>query len=283
MMTKNASNGPARPKKSTKSKLPASIWAPNPQRRLDEGLRLIADANERVFSIRDLAKGFRIAARTPQVRVPKTRWSRSKSTTVPTQRIRDLCDDSFSHVLTMEGSLEPIFLKQCELDARIEKTLAQPFIVDFEGYLGLGKFTMDFACYPHFGKPYAVDVKNDAALNSPKYKLLVEARKRAFIDHGFELRTYTEDDLKVEPKSSNIIRLYSCLNRDPKVLKRATKSLKEALLSVGGEAYLDAFTHLPAKTVKWGTAYGLYTGQISVDHKTAYGSDFRIKLENTHD
>lgn len=71
MMTKITSNGPARPKESTKT----SIWDLKPQRRLDEALRLITDANERVFSIRDLAKGFRIAARTPQVRVPKTCWS----------------------------------------------------------------------------------------------------------------------------------------------------------------------------------------------------------------
>lgn len=282
-MFEKPSKRPARPKKSRQNSKTASTSKLGTKEKVDKKPTLLKAPSERVFSIKELAKGFKVAARTPQVRVPKTRWSRSKSTTIPTQRIRTLRDDSYSHIMTTEGSLEPIFLKQCELDSSLEKTLAQPFIVDFEGYLGLGRFTMDFACYPHYGKPFAVDVKNKDALESAKYGPLVAARKRAFIDHGFELRTFTEDDLASEPKRSNIIQLYSCLNRDPNLLKKATRTLKQELILLGGSAYLDTFAHLPARTVKWGTAYGIYCGQFTADLSTEFGANFFIELENPND
>ena len=287
MMFEKPSKRPARPKINTQHKKtdPTSKSKSKSSKKgnIDKKTELLKAPSERVFSIRELAKGFKVAARTPQVRVPKTRWSRSKSTTIPTQRIRTLRDDSYSHIMTTEGSLEPIFLKQCELDSSLEKTLAQPFIVDFEGYLGLGRFTMDFACYPRYGKPFAVDVKNKDALESAKYGPLVAARKQAFIDHGFELRTFTEDDLASEPKRSNIIQLYSCLNRDPNLLKKATRTLKQELILLGGSAYLDSFAHLPARTVKWGTAYGLYCGQFTADFSNEFGANFLINLENRNE
>tara|TARA_R110001592_G_scaffold112965_4_gene311608 strand:- start:3023 stop:3859 length:837 start_codon:yes stop_codon:yes gene_type:complete len=278
-MPKQPSSGPTRAQNTYRpsEKLRRAIAATTKPTKVIRGKELV------IYPISELKKAFRDTRLTPQARVPKTTFSRSKANIVTSHRIKDLNDDTYDHQMVTEGNLEPLFFKQCELDSNIQKTLAQPFIVDFEGYLGLGKFTMDFACYLHYGKPYAVDVKQKAALESPEYKELIKARKKAFEDHGFELKTFTEEDIKLQPMCANIFQLYAHLKSETKVLKKAASIVEDALIASGGEAPLRAFSHLPPQTVQRGTAYGLYTGRFFADHSTPFGSNFVISMENYND
>jgi hypothetical protein len=278
-MPKKPSSGPTRAQNTYRpsEKLRRAIAAATRPTKVIRGKELV------IYPISELKKAFRDARLTPQARVPKTTFSRSKANIVTSHRIKDLNDDTYDHQMVTEGSLEPLFFKQCDLDNYLQKTLAQPFILDFEGYLRLEQFTMDFACYPHYGKPYAVDVKQKAALQSPDYRWLVEARKKAFEDHGFELKTFTEEDIKSQPMCANIFQLYAHLNPETKVLKKAASIVEDALVASGGEAPLRAFSHLPPQTVQRGTAYGLYTGRFFADHSTPFGSNFVISMENYND
>lgn len=242
------------------------------------GLKQKAFAPE-AYHISQLGQAFKEAAKTPQARTPTSHYGGSRSTVVNTHRCREKGSDAINHQFTTEGSLEPHFLKQCELDSSIEKTIAQAFTVDFGGYLGLGEFTVDYACFPRHGKPYAVDVKQKAVAESVEFAPLLAKRVKAFEDHGFELKIFTEDDIKKYPFYINILELYPCLDNEPRLLKRALKKLKEALTQAGGKAPLRVFNDLPPKDVKWATAYGLYTGTFRTDHTQRFGSDFVIELE----
>jgi hypothetical protein len=216
-MPKKPSSGPTRAQNTYRpsEKLSRAIVAATRPTKVIRGKELM------IYLISELKKAFRDTRLTPQARVPKTTFSRSKANIVTSHRIKDLNDDTYDHQMVTEGNLEPLFFKQCELDSNIHKTLAQHFIVDFEECPGLGQFTMDFACYLHYSKPHAVDVKEKAALKSPDYRWLVEARKKAFEDHGFELKTFTEEDIKSQPMCANIFQLYAHLNPETKVLKKA--------------------------------------------------------------
>lgn len=237
-----------------------------------------------IYPISQLKRAFQEAIKTPQVRKPKTRYARSKATAVSSLRIRDMKGESLNPQMITEGGLEPLFLKQCELNPELRLTLAQPFVVDFEGYLGLGTFTMDFACYPLYGKPFAVDVKESCALVSSDYRPLIEARKQAFNDFGFELQTPTEITICAEPMCTNVREIYACLGQDQRLLRKAARQVNEALIRAGGTAPLGEFlSHLPPQTIRSGAAYGLYSRQFFADHAAPFGSDFVISKEKPHD
>ena len=256
----------------------------NPEKKSVATSMLVRGIERPIYPISDLKRAFREASKTPQARTPKTRYARSKASAVSTLRIRDIKGEFLDPQMVTEGSLEPLYLKQCELNAGLKLTLAQPFVIDFEGYRGLGLFTMDFACYPRYGKPFAVDVKQSSTLDSAENGPLIEARTQALKDFGFELRTPTEETICAEPMCTNVLEIYACLGREQKVLKKAARQLNEALIAAGGTAPLGAFAaQLPPRTIRWGAAYGLYSGQFFADHSAPFGSNFVITKENDND
>ncbi len=283
MMPSKPSNGPARAQKMP-PRAKRAVSNTKTGKAAKRKTASVRGIDRPVYRLGELKRAFREACKTPQARLPKTRYARSKATAVSTLRLRDQKNESHNPQMVTEGSLERLFLKQKEIDPEIYLTVAQPFVIDFEGHLGLGQFTMDFACYPRYGKPYAVDVKQKSALDSFEYGPLVAARKLAFQSVGYELKTPTEEDIKVDPKCSNLLQLYACLSHEQRLLKKAARQLDEALIAAGGVAPLRAFlSQLPPRTVKWGTAYGLYSGLFFADHSAPFGSDFIISKENHHD
>jgi hypothetical protein len=161
-----------------------------------------------IYSFTELKKAFKDASLTPK--------SRTKSAITPSHRVRDSTEFDSNHPGVIEANLKPLFLKQCEQDILIRKVVAQPFIVDFEGYPGLGSYIPSFVCYPYRGKPWLVDVSEPTALCAPFF----EARKQAFNDVGYELKAFTEDTFSAQTSRCNVIQIHTHFKSPPKVLRK---------------------------------------------------------------
>ncbi|MFT7404950.1 hypothetical protein [Zhongshania sp.] len=165
-----------------------------------------------IYSFTELKKAFKDASLTPQ--------ARTKSPITPSHRVRDLTEFASNHPRIIENNLKPLFLKQCEQDILILKVLAQPFIVDFEGYLGLGSYIPSFVCYPYRSKPWVVDVSEKTALTTRTCAPFFEARKQAFKDVGYELKAFTEDNFSAQTSRCKVIQIYTHFKSPPKVLRK---------------------------------------------------------------
>jgi hypothetical protein len=165
-----------------------------------------------IYSFTELKKAFKDASLTPQ--------ARTKSPITPSHRVRDSTEFDSNHPGVIEANLKLLFLKQCEQDILILKVLAQPFIVDFEGYLGLGSYIPSFVCYPYRGKPWVVDVSEKTALTTRAGAPFFEAGKQAFNDVGYELKAFTEDNFSAQTTRCNVIQIYTHFKSPPKVLRK---------------------------------------------------------------
>lgn len=165
-----------------------------------------------IYSFTELNKAFKDASLTPQ--------ARSKSSITPSHRVRALTAFDSNHPGVIEANLKLLFLNQCEQDILTLKVLAQPFIVDFEGYLGLGSYTPSFACYPYRGKPWLVEVSGKTASTTRAGAPFFKARKQAFNDFGYELKAFTEDNFSAQTSRCNVIQIHTHFKSPPKVLRK---------------------------------------------------------------
>jgi hypothetical protein len=165
-----------------------------------------------IYSFTELKKAFKDASLTPQ--------ARTKLPITPRHRVRDLTEFTSIRSRIIAANLKPLFLKQCEQDILILKVLAQPFIVDFEGYLGLGSYIPSFVCYPYRAKPWVVEVSEKSALTAQTCAAFFEARKQALKDLGYELKAFTEDNFSAQTPRGNVIQIYTHFTSPPKVLRK---------------------------------------------------------------
>lgn len=242
---------------------------------------IIEERGRPIFAVTELAKAFKYARTAPQARKPPIGYGRAKRSTVPSMNAKFLDDKTYSHFLMVEGRLEQAFARKADLESDYDIVLAQPFFVHFPEDEYLGTYIFDFSVYPENAPPFAVDVKNSPALTSPKYSPLAQARKDAFAKAGFDLFYITEKELCKEPRSTNIRKLHGYLRHGQEQLEQAAKAVRAAVLANGGQAALHQINHLPVRVIQQGTAYGLFSGQLSTTHQFPYGAYFTISAGET--